>query len=290
MHFSNEQTYIQLVPIEIIKIDAMNNDQRYALITGGTSGIGYELARLFAKDRYNLIIVARDQHELQQTAEEFQNVYGVEVRTLQKDLMLKEAPFEVYNEVVSMGINIDVLVNNAGQGQYGLFIDTDIDRELEIINLNIVAYVVLTKYFLRDMIARNSGRILNVSSIGGDLPAPLQSVYHATKAFVTSFSEGVRRECKDTNVVITALLPGVTDTDFFRKADMEDVKMVKEGSPADPAEVAKDGYEALMEGKDKVISGFKNKAMVAGANIMPDTAVTAFMENQMQPSEKEDER
>lgn len=266
----------------------MDNAQKYALITGGTSGIGYELARLFAKDRYNLVIVARDQQELNATAEEFQNVYGVEVYTIQKDLMQREAPFEVYNEVISRGIQVDVLVNNAGQGQYGLFIDTDINRELDIINLNIVAYVVLTKCFLRDMVARNDGKILNVSSIGGNMPAPLQSVYHATKSFITSFSEGVRRECKDTNVVITALLPGVTDTDFFRKADMEDVKMVKEQTPSDPAEVALDGYEALMAGKDKVISGFKNKAMVAGSNIMPDTAVTAYMEEQMQPSEKSD--
>lgn len=260
----------------------MYNDKKYALITGGTSGIGYELARLFAKDRYNLVIVARNQEELQITADEFQNVYGVEVVTIQKDLVQVNAPFDVYNEVIARGIQIDVLVNNAGQGQYGLFVDTDIKREIDIINLNIVSYVVLTKFFLRDMIARNNGRILNVSSIGGDLPAPLQSVYHATKAFITSFSEGVRRECKDTNVTITALLPGVTDTDFFRKADMEDVKMVKEQNREDPAEVAKDGYEALMEGKDKVISGFKNKAMVAAGNVVPDTVVTAYMDEQMQ--------
>lgn len=265
----------------------MNLDNKYALITGGTSGIGYELARLFAKDRYNIILVARSREELENTAEEFSNIYGVNVITIEKDLMQVNAPFEVYNEVISKGINIDILVNNAGQGQYGLFVDNDINREIDIINLNIVAYVVLTKFFLRDMIARNQGRILNVSSIGGELPAPLQAVYHATKAFVTSFSEGVRRECKDTNVVITALLPGVTDTDFFRKADMEESKMVKEGNRSDPAEVALDGYNALMEGKDKVISGFKNKAMVAAGNIMGDEAVTGFMEKQMEPSHKE---
>lgn len=263
------------------------DDRKYALITGGTSGIGYELARLFAKDHYNLVIVARDLNELQNTADEFQNVYGVEVVTIQKDLMQRDAPFEVYHEVIARGIQVDVLVNNAGQGQYGLFVDTDINRELDIINLNIVSYVVLTKFFLRDMIARNEGRILNVSSIGGEMPAPLQSVYHATKSFITTFSEGVRRECKDTNVVITVLLPGVTDTDFFRKAEMEDVKMVKEESQSDPAEVAKDGYEALMEGKDKVISGFKNKAMVAGASVMPDSTVAAYMDKEMQPVEKE---
>ncbi|NJO68362.1 MAG: SDR family NAD(P)-dependent oxidoreductase, partial [Bacteroidetes bacterium] len=184
---------------------------------------------------------------------------------------------------------VDVLVNNAGQGQYGLFIDNDIQRELDIINLNIVAYVVLAKCFLRDMIARNNGKVLNVSSIGSELPAPLQAVYHATKSFITTFTEGIRRECKDTGVVITALLPGVTDTDFFRKADMEDAKMVKEGTRADPAEVAKEGYQALMEGKDKVIPGLKNKTMVAGASVMPDSTVSAYMDKQMQPSPREDE-
>jgi short-subunit dehydrogenase len=265
----------------------MNLDNKYALITGGTSGIGYELARLFAKDRYNIILVARSREELESTAEEFSNIYGVNVISIQKDLMQVNAPFEVYNEIKSKGINIDILVNNAGQGQYGLFVDTDIQREIDIINLNIVAYVVLTKFFLKDMIARNQGRILNVSSIGGNLPAPLQAVYHATKAFVTSFTEGVRRECKNTNVVITALLPGVTDTDFFHKADMEDVKMVKEENRSDPAEVALDGYNALMEGKDKVISGFKNKAMVAAGNILGDEAVTGYMEKQMQPNEND---
>jgi short-subunit dehydrogenase len=263
-------------------------NERYALITGGTSGIGYELARLFAKDGFNLVIVARDQNELHITAEELQNVYGVKVVTIQKDLMLREAPFELYDEIVSMGITIDVLVNNAGQGQYGMFIDIDIKRELDIINLNICSYVVLTKCFLKDMVARNKGRILIVSSIGGELPTPLQAVYHASKAFITSFSEAVRRECKDTNVVITALLPGVTDTDFLRKADMEDVKMTREENRADPVEVAQDGYDALMEGKDKVISGMKNKAMVAGGNLMPDSVVTSYMEEQMQPDDKKD--
>lgn len=267
-----------------------NSIERYALITGGTSGIGYELARLFAKDRFNLVIVARDQNELHITAEELQNVYGVKVVTIQKDLMLREAPFEVYDEVISMGITIDVLVNNAGQGQYGMFIDIDIKRELDIINLNIASYVVLTKCFLGDMIARNKGRILMVSSIGGELPAPLQAVYHATKAFITTFSEGIRMECKDTDVVITALLPGVTDTDFFRKADMEDVKMAREENRADPEEVALDGYNALMEGKAKVISGVKNKAMVAGGNLLPDSMVAAYMEEQMQPDDKKSNR
>jgi len=259
------------------------SDQKHALITGATSGIGLELAKLFAADQYNLVLVARSQDELERTAFEITQQYAVEVIPIARDLFKREAPFEVYEEVSRRGIVINVLVNDAGQGQYGEFIETDINRELDIIQLNVGAYVTLTKCFLKEMVARNEGRILNVSSIGGEMPGPLQSVYHATKAFVTSFSEAVRNEVKNTNVTITALLPGVTDTDFFQKADQEDAKMVKEGSLADPAKVAKDGYEALMAGEDKIVSGFKNKAMVASSHVMPDSTVAATMHNMMEP-------
>jgi short-subunit dehydrogenase len=264
------------------KISLMSN-QQYALITGATSGIGLELARLFASDHYNLVIVARNQDELQSTATELSQQYGVEVVPIASDMFRREAPFEVYDEVSQRGIVVNVLVNDAGQGQYGEFIETDINRELDIIQLNIGAYVVLTKCFLKEMVARNEGKILNVSSIGGEMPGPLQSVYHATKAFVTSFTEAVRNEVKDTNVTITALLPGVTDTDFFRKADQEDARMVKEGSLADPAKVAKDGYQALMAGDDKIVSGLMNKAMVASSHMMPDKTVAASMHKMMEP-------
>ncbi|GGG57676.1 SDR family NAD(P)-dependent oxidoreductase [Hymenobacter glacieicola] len=264
----------------------MNNNQQYALITGATSGIGYELAKLFAQDHYNLVIVARNEQELEQTAAEFRQQYGVTVETIAQDLFRPEAPFAVYEAVKAKGIQVDVLVNNAGQGQYGEFIETDINRELEIIQLNIGAYVVLTKKFLQEMVARNEGKILQVSSIGGELPGPLQSVYHGTKAFVTSFTEAIREETKETNVTITALLPGVTDTDFFNKADMTEAKLVKEGHRADPASVAKDGYEALMAGKDKVVSGFMNKVQVAISNVIPDNLVAANLHQQAKPSEK----
>ncbi|MDQ3292309.1 MAG: SDR family oxidoreductase [Bacteroidota bacterium] len=264
----------------------MATERKYALITGATQGIGYELAKLFAQDKYNLVIVARNQQELDTSAAEFKQQYGVEVITLAKDLSTRQGPFEVYNVVKEQGIQVDVLVNNAGQGQYGEFVDTDIHRELEIVDLNIGAYLVLTKCFLKEMVARNEGKILMVSSIGGELPGPLQSVYHATKAFVTSFTEAIQNEIKETNITITKLLPGVTDTDFFNKAEMTEAKMVKEGSKADPAEVAKDGYEALMAGKLEIISGLKNKAMVAASKVMPDSMVAENLHQQAKPSEK----
>jgi len=264
----------------------MNHAQKYALITGGTNGIGYELAKLFAQDNYNLVIVARNPQELESTAAEFKQQYGIEVVTITKDLSEKQGPFEVYDEVKAQGIQVDALVNNAGQGQYGEFVDTDINRELEIVDLNIGAYLVLTKVFLKEMVARKAGKILMVSSIGGELPGPLQAVYHATKAFISTFTEAIQEETKETGVTITKLLPGPTDTDFFHKADMEEAKMVKEGSKDDPAKVAKDGYEALMAGELEVISGFKSKAMVAASKLMPDSMVAANMHKQAKPSDE----
>ena len=265
----------------------METNEKYALITGGTSGIGYELAKLFAKDKYNLVLVARGEDTLYNTASELKSTYGVEVITIAKDLFKHGNAFALYDEIKNRGIEIDVLVNDAGQGQYGEFIETDIQRELDIIHLNIATLVVLTKLFLKDMVARGSGKILNVSSVASKTPGPLQSVYHGTKAFVQSFTEAVRNEVKDKGVVITALLPGATDTDFFNKADMLDAKIVRDGGLADPAKVATDGYEALMNDDDMVISGFKNKVTVAMSNVLPDETVAARVHKQQEPTNQE---
>jgi short-subunit dehydrogenase len=261
----------------------MENSGKFALVTGATSGIGLELAKLFAKDGYNLVITARDQAELDQTSRTLQ-AEGIEVIIIAKDLFDREEAFSLYAEIKEKGIEIDVLVNNAGQGVYGKFDQTDIDRELSIIDLNIASLVVLTKCFLTDMVARNSGKILNLASVASKLPGPWQAVYHGTKAFVLSFTEAVREEVKDTEITITALMPGVTDTDFFNKADMQDSKAVQdEDAMADPADVARDGYEALMAGKDKVISGLKNKLQVAMSAVTPDSTVAHQMNEQQKP-------
>lgn len=259
-----------------------NINNNYALITGATSGIGFELAKLFAKDKYDLIIVARDQDELENAASELKKE-GIKVITIRKDFFLSGAPFEVYDEIKSMGVEVKVLVNDAGQGVYGKFIETDLQRELNIIQLNIGATVVLTKLFLKDMVTRNAGKILNVASIAGKVPGPYQAVYHGTKAFVHSFNEAIRSEIANTAITITSLLPGATDTDFFRKADMLESKMVEDGHLGDPAEVAKDGYDALMSGKDMVISGFKNKLQVAMGNVLPDSMVADNMKKMQEP-------
>lgn len=263
----------------------MKNEQGgYALITGATSGIGYELAKLFAQDGYNIIAVARTESDLKNVAEEFRQEYNVQVETIAKDLFGETAAKELYDEVKGSGLEVEVLVNDAGQGVYGLFAESDIDRQLEIIHLNINSLTVLTYSFLKDMVARNSGKILQVASVVSELPSPYQAVYGGTKAYVLSFTEALISELKDTNITITALQPGATDTDFFNKAGAQDSKIVEDKSKlADPATVAKDGYNALMRKDDKVVSGFKNKAQIAMANVMPDTMLADQMKKQSAP-------
>lgn len=264
----------------------MTDNKKYALITGATSGIGFELAKLFAADQYNLVIVARNEQELDSKATELRQ-QGIEVVTIAKDLFDRQAAFDLYGEVKAKGLQIDVLVNDAGQGLYGEFKDTDIDRELKIIDLNIASLVILTKQFLKDMVARNEGKILNLASIASKVPGPWQSVYHGTKAFVLSFTEAIREELKDTNITVTALLPGATDTDFFNKAGMQESKIVQDKSSlSNAADVAQDGYGALQDDKDKVISGFKNKLQIAMSNLSPDTTVAHMMNEQQKPVDK----
>jgi short-subunit dehydrogenase len=259
----------------------------YVVITGGTSGIGYELAKLFAQDGYNMVIVARDEHELDNTAIGFQQQYEIDVVKISKDLFDPQNAFALYEEIKSKGLNVGVLINDAGQGQYGKFIETDIKRELDIIHLNISSVVILTKLFLKDMVQKGKGKILNLSSIASKMPGPYQAVYHGTKAFVQSFTEAIRNEVKETGVTVTALLPGATDTDFFNKAEMQDSKMVREGKLANAEKVAKDGYEALMKGDDMIVSGLKNKMQVAMGNILPDDVVAESVNKQQAPVKEE---
>lgn len=261
-------------------------NKRYALITGATSGIGYELAKLFAQDGYHLIIVSRSENELQQKAEEL-SAANVDVIAITKDLFQPNAAFELYDEVKNKNLTVDVLVNDAGQGQYGLFVDADIKRLLEIIQLNISSLTALTHLFLKDMVARNEGKILQLASIASNTPGPWQAVYHATKAYVLSFTEALIRELKDSAVTMTALQPGATDTDFFNKAEMQDSKIVQDKSKlSNAADVAKDGYEALMKGDDKIVSGFQNKTIVAMSHITPDTMLAAQMDKMQEPADK----
>ena len=263
------------------------NTGGYALVTGASKGIGYELAKLFAADGYNIIAVARTEEDLNKLADELVTKYKVQVQVISKDLFGENAATELYEQIKNSGWQVEALVNDAGQGVYGLFTETDIDAQMRIIHLNIVSLTKLTYHFLQDMKAQNSGKILQLASVVSELPAPYQAVYGGTKAYVLSFTEALISELKDTNITITALQPGATDTDFFNKAGAQDSKIVADKSKlADPAEVAKDGYKALMSGDDKVVSGMKNKAQIAMGNIMPDTMLANQMKKQSEPVKK----
>lgn len=259
---------------------------KYALITGASSGFGYEFARLAAADGFGLVLVARDEPKLRSMADEITREFMVDVIPIAKDLFKLSAAEEIYREVNARRLMVEVLINDAGQGEHGNFLEYHLDRDIDMIQLNITSLVCLTKLFLRDMVMRNAGRILQVSSILAKYPTPLMTVYAATKAFVLNFTEGLLQELKDTQVVLTALLPGPSDTDFFHKAGAEDSTVYREDSLSDPAQVARDGYEALMRGDSRVVSGLKNKAYDVISNILPDAALGKTMKQKMEPSEK----
>ncbi|HET9823741.1 MAG TPA: SDR family oxidoreductase [Chitinophagaceae bacterium] len=264
---------------------AEKNDKGYALITGATSGIGYELCKLFAADGYNVVLVARSEERLQKVAKEVADKHNVVVFPLAKDLFKKDAAKEIYDELKQSNIRVTALVNDAGQGEYGFFTQTDLDREIDIIQLNIISVVSLTKYFLKDMVAENDGKILNVASFVADYPSPLLAVYAASKAFVLSFTEALVNELKDTNITVTALQPGVTDTDFFYKAGEDKTMHYQEMDLSHPAKVAADGYRALMKGKDKVVSGTKNRIQSLMSNLMPEKKLAESMRKQNAPAD-----
>ncbi|WP_255157702.1 SDR family oxidoreductase [Siphonobacter sp. BAB-5385] len=211
----------------------MNTTEQTALITGASSGIGYELAKVFAQNGYNLVLVARNTDRLNEIANELRDQHGLEtVIVIGKDLTQPNAPQEVYDEVKGFGVDINILVNDAGMGEYGLFAtETDLDKELSIIKLNVVALVHLSKLFLRDMVRVNEGKILNLASVVSLMPNPYMAVYGATKAFVLSFTEALRNELKDTSITVTALLPGATNTDFFNKAGAEGTRLINRLRP-----------------------------------------------------------
>ena len=262
----------------------MNSETgKTALITGASSGIGQELAKLFAQDGYNLVLVARSDDKLDRLGEVFKSNYGTEhVTVIGKDLSTEDAAQDVYNQVKAKGIKVDVLVNDAGVGLYGLFAtDTDWEREKSMIHLNVLTLTQMTKLFLYDMLARNEGKILNLASLLSIAPSPLMAVYAGTKAYVYNFTQSLVNELKDTNVTITALLPNATDTDFFNKAGAENTKVTDEVQ--DPVMVAKAGYDALMAGKSKIVpGGLKNKSYEVLSYVAPQEAVASMMRNKME--------
>ncbi|MDF1755014.1 MAG: SDR family oxidoreductase [Verrucomicrobiales bacterium] len=224
-----------------------------ALITGASSGIGKELAAIHAERGGNLVIVARSGDKLNELKNDLEKQHSVEVTPIVKDLTKPGAAREVYDEVTAAGIEIDYLINNAGFGGQGKFHERDWSEDLAMIQLNVIATTALTRFFLPDLVKRNRGKILNVSSTASLLPGPLQAVYFATKAYVTSFSNALAGELHDTDITVTALMPGATETDFASTSGMEKTDLFSKMATA--RSVAEDGYEAMLAGKLDVITG-----------------------------------
>lgn len=236
-----------------------------ALITGASSGIGREFARIHAARGGNLIVVARSAGKLEALKKELEAKHQVHVTVLAKDLTKKEAPKQVYDAVRQAGIEVDYLINNAGFGGHGKFHEREWESDLNMIKLNIIALTALTRLFLPDFVARNSGKVLNVSSTASLMPGPLQAVYFATKAYVTSFSNAIAEELHDTNVTVTALLPGATQTEFAEVANMEDTNLFKHAFSAESVAVA--GYEGMLRGRLDVLAGLTLSQRVMMASI-----------------------
>jgi short-subunit dehydrogenase len=255
------------------------------LITGASSGIGLELAYLFAKDKYNLVIVSRDEQLLNALAIELKSQGAPSVLVVPADLSLPEGPEIVFNTTQQHGIEVDILVNDAGVGVHGKFVETDLEAELKIIQLNIASLVHLTKVYLPGMVERRRGKILQLASIASYQPTPLLAVYAATKAFVLSFTDAITNELQDTGVTLTSLIPGATDTDFFRKANAEHTKAAQD-DPEDPKVVAQVGYDALMKGEHHAVApGVKTQILMS--SLMSNEAIAKQARKNMEPEEKE---
>lgn len=231
-------------------------------MTGASSGIGAELARVHAQHGGDLVVVARRQERLEALKAELEKAHGVAVHVLPQDLTRAEAPQQIREELRSRGVSVDYLVNNAGFGYRGLFHEQDWATNEAMIKVNILAVTALTRLFVPDMIARGRGRVLNVSSMAGFLPGPLNAVYYASKAFVLSFSEAIANELRHTGVTVTALCPGPTESEFTRTAQMSDVNLTRR--MASTREVAEVGYEAMLKGKTVVVPGLLNKVVSHG--------------------------
>jgi|SRR5579864_4856361 len=243
-----------------------------AFITGASSGIGLELARIFARHGFNLVLLSRNRAQLHELAA---SLSGTNAHVIAKDLSHPRAPQEVFEELQEKSIPVDVLVNNAGFGQHGKFSEIELETGLEMIQLNITALTALTRLLLPEMLARKSGKIMNVASTAAFQPGPLMAVYYATKAYVLSFSEAIANELSGTGVTVTCLAPGATKTDFARRASMEDSRLFRMGA-ADANSVAEAGFDGLMKGKTLVIPGTRNKILAQSVRFGPRKLVTAI--------------
>lgn len=245
-----------------------------ALVTGGSGGIGFEIAKVLARKGFDLVLVARKRDTLEAAASQLEGKYGARVQVFTADLRSPDAPQSIFSFLHNENIPIEVLVNNAGFGLGGEFADTKLQREMDMIQVNISALTQLTKLFLPAMIRRKSGRILNVASTAAFQPGPLMAVYYASKAYVLSFSQAIAEELRDTGVTVTALCPGATATDFAATAGVRNSKLFKAFGVAHPDDVAEFGVAAMLHGRRVAIPGFKNKIVAQSSRFAPRAVVT----------------
>jgi short-subunit dehydrogenase len=248
----------------------MTGGNQLALVTGASSGIGYQLARILTDEGYDVIVVAEDDgiHDAAATL----NGEGREIVALQRDLRLPDAVRDVYESVRRLGRPLEVVALNAGTGRAGRFVDDDLQTDLNVVDLNVRSTVHLAKLVLPAMVERGAGKVLFTSSIVAMMPGSYQSVYNASKSFVQSFAEALHDELRDTGVTVTALMPGPTDTDFFRRTGMLDTPVGAMPGKDDPAKVARQGYDALMRGDQKVSAeSVLTKAVSVASKVLPDS-------------------
>ena len=258
-----------------------NQVKQFAVVTGASSGIGYELAKLLLQDDYDVLIVSDEGAKLTEAAQSLSQGGGM-VQTCVADLATKDGIEQLIKTAADMNRPIDVLAANAGRGLGRAFIDQDLEDVFKVINTNVTGLVHLTHHVAKAMAQRGQGKILITSSIAALMPGSFQAVYNASKAFEHSFAFAIRNELKDTGVTVTALMPGPTETEFFHRAGLDDTK-VGSDKKADPADVAKTGYDALMKGEGDIVHGMKNKIQAAVAAISPQTMLAEMHRGMAEP-------
>ena len=254
-----------------------NTNESYALITGASGGIGLELAKEFAKNGINLVLVARSENKLQTLADFLELEYKVKTKVIAKDLSLLEEVEALYHQLEYEKIRVDYLVNNAGFGDYALFNEADWNKLHEMINLNITALTRLSHLYVKDMLQRGFGKIMNVASTAAFLPGPLMAVYFATKSYVLFLSEAMASELEGKDVTVTALCPGATESGFQSAAALEESRMVKGKKLPTSAEVAAYGYKAMMKGEAVAIHGMMNYLMANSVRFSPRSMVVKLV-------------
>lgn len=258
---------------------------KLAVVTGASTGIGLELARLAAQDGYDLIVVA-DEPQINGVAEEFTK-YDVKVESVEADLSGIDGVDQLL--AAAAGRPIDILIANAGVGTGGAFLEQDVAKWRHSIDTNVTGTVYLLQKVLRDMVARGEGRILVTGSIAGYIPGAFNAIYNATKSFINYFTEALRNELKDVDgVTLTTLMPGATDTAFFARAGMLDTEVGQDGDKADPAKVAQDGWSAMMAGKGHIVSGVSNKLQVAASGVVPQSVLAEMHRGMAEPGSSKD--